>query len=228
MQCNTAGDPVCTFLLLCYFHKKFGSSFWGEQKSTRSSNKTAASAKTQNSPSLRHKVLWIWSAHSPPGNTSAARVPWHPTCLLRLFYKTVEDCTFSTESLIYLSLVFPPAAPLAHGICSTHLGLQADTAPCDRSTGRCSVTHQSSPTRNRTTLGSTRSLPIGRLTEPRNTSLTLLHLQDLTGAILSVETCRSLVVLGAHHSKLISNSSHYLAIHFKHDLNEFLHIKWHK
>lgn len=186
MRCNTAGNPVRTFLLLSYFHRRFGSSFWGEQKNTRSSNNTAASAKTQNSPSLRHEVLWIRSARSH--QATHLLLGRHDTQLV--FSGSSSKPGRTAHSLrshsSALSPILPPAAPLAKGIRSTHLGLQAGAGPRDRSRGRCSRAHQSSPALNRTAAGNTRSLPVGRPPEPRSASLTLLHLRDLTGAILSI------------------------------------------
>lgn len=53
MQCNAEDNPVSTFLQLCYFYKRFGSSFWGEEK-----------RKVRRPATIQQLQSW-WKTHLP-------------------------------------------------------------------------------------------------------------------------------------------------------------------
>lgn len=126
MQCNREDNPVCTFLWLCYFYKRFGSSFWGKEKGKVQKPATIQQlVMMQDSPLLWQEVLWSQSVHSHQSPHPLSRCP--VTCLPRLFFKTLGDWAFSRVKWIW---PFPNAPQLqpTHGVWA-HLGSTAAPGP---------------------------------------------------------------------------------------------------
>lgn len=190
----TEDNSVCSFLWLCYFNKRFGTSFWGEEK-----------GKVQRSATIQQLQSWCKThpcydggATLSPATTSTVQVPWHLACLPKLFFRTLGDWVFSRIRWIW------PFPNTPHLQCKQGVWALAPELSCDSSAGwawhreGCACWCSSVL---RTTLGNLCSLPQRVTQRTSSTLLTRLHLQDLMGAIFYVETLWRLVILAVSGNK---------------------------
>lgn len=205
MQRNAEDNPVSTFLQLCYFYKRFGSSFWSEEK-----------RKVRRPATIQQLQSW-WKTHLPYdkkfyGARLHILTSHHAHCPGALSpnlssQALLQNCwawAFSTEpNESDLSLIVPSCN--SHGVWAHTLASNLFQGPCDGPAGWLSPAQgglfllvQLCPQ----DLVGKRLLPSTVwLKEPRSTLLTCLHLQDLMGAIFYVETFWSLVILGVSGNK---------------------------